>query len=108
MAFEYIKNSDAILFVTYYNHAFSKADREFLIQLGRVKDTFALDKMFFIVNAIDLAQNEEEMDAVLDYVEEQLVTYGIRQPHLYPVSSLLALQEKIAGEKTDDIQGSTL
>ena len=84
VAFEYIKNSDAILFVTYYNHAFSKADREFLIQLGRVKDTFALDKMFFIVNAIDLAQDEEEMNAVLDYVEDQLVTYGIRQPHLYP------------------------
>ena len=96
VAFEYIKNSDAILFVTYYNHAFSKADREFLIQLGRVKDTFALDKMFFIVNAIDLAQDEEEMNAVLDYVEDQLVTYGIRQPHLYPVSSLQALKEKIS------------
>ena len=73
--------------------------------MGRVKDTFALDKMFFIVNAIDLAQNEEEMDAVLDYVEEQLVTYGIRQPHLYPVSSMLALQEKIAGEIDNHIQG---
>ncbi|MCQ6273950.1 dynamin family GTPase [Bacillus sp. V3B] len=95
VAFEYIKNSDAILFVTYYNHAFSKADREFLIQLGRVKDTFALDKMFFIVNAIDLAQDEEEMNAVLDYVEDQLVTYGIRQPHLYPVSSLQAIKEKL-------------
>ncbi|WP_428908874.1 dynamin family protein [Niallia sp. Krafla_26] len=96
VAFEYIKNSDAILFVTYYNHAFSKADREFLIQLGRVKDTFALDKMFFIVNAIDLANNEAEMHAVLDYVEEQLITYGIRKPHLYPVSSMMALKEKLA------------
>lgn len=96
VAFEYIKNSDAILFVTYYNHAFSKADREFLIQLGRVKDTFALDKMFFIVNAIDLAHDEEEMHAVLDYVEEQLVAYGIRQPDLYPISSLQALEEKLA------------
>ncbi len=46
VAFNYIKNADAIFFVTYYNHAFSKADREFLIQLGRVKDTFSLDKMF--------------------------------------------------------------
>jgi len=101
VAFEYIKNSDAILFVTYYNHAFSKADREFLIQLGRVKDTFALDKMFFIVNAIDLAQDEEEMNAVLDYVEDQLVTYGIRQPHLYPVSSLMSLKEKLAGVLTE-------
>ena len=102
VAFEYIKNSDAILFVTYYNHAFSKADREFLIQLGRVKDTFALDKMFFIVNAIDLAQDEEEMNAVLDYVEEQLVTYGIRRPHLFPISSLQSLKEKLSGQLTEE------
>lgn len=97
VAFDYIKNSDAILFVTYYNHAFSKADREFLIQLGRVKDTFALDKMFFIVNAVDLANNEEELQDVLQYVEEQLVTYGIRVPHLFPLSSLEALKEKLEG-----------
>jgi predicted GTPase len=91
VAFEYIKNSDAILFVTYYNHAFSKADREFLIQLGRVKDSFELDKMFFIVNAIDLANDEEEMADVLSYVEDQLLQYGIRFPRIYGVSSLLAL-----------------
>lgn len=101
VAFEYIKNSDAILFVTYYNHAFSKADREFLIQLGRVKDTFALDKMFFIVNAIDLADNEEEKESVLDYVEDQLVQYGIRRPHLFGVSSLQALSEKIDRSKEE-------
>lgn len=99
VAFEYIKNSDAILFVTYYNHAFSKADREFLIQLGRVKDTFSLDKMFFIVNAIDLANNEEEKDSVLEYVEEQLVQYGIRRPHLSGISSLQALAEKLDNSK---------
>lgn len=95
VAFDYIKNSDAILFVTYYNHAFSRADREFLIQLGRVKDTFELDKMFFIVNAIDLASSDEEMESVLKYVVGQLVQYGIRKPHLYPVSSLLGLKEKL-------------
>jgi GTPase Era involved in 16S rRNA processing len=95
VAFDYIKNSDAILFVTYYNHAFSKADREFLIQLGRVKESFQLDKMFFIINAIDLAENEEEKETVSVYVKEQLVKYGIREPHLYPLSSLLALEEKL-------------
>ncbi|MEH7113426.1 dynamin family protein [Neobacillus niacini] len=102
VAFDYIKNSDAILFVTYYNHAFSKADREFLIQLGRVKESFQLDKMFFIINAIDLAENEEEKDTVADYVTEQLIKYGIRDPHLYPLSSLLALKEKL--EPNTDIQ----
>ncbi|PAE43740.1 dynamin family protein [Bacillus sp. 7884-1] len=95
VAFDYIKNSDAILFVTYYNHAFSKADREFLIQLGRVKESFQLDKMFFIINAIDLAENEEEKETVEEYVTEQLIKYGIRKPHLYPLSSLLALKEKV-------------
>lgn len=94
VAFEYIKNADAILFVTYYNHAFSKADREFLIQLGRVKDSFALDKMFFIINAIDLAQDEDEKITVMDYVREQLIKYGIRKPHLSALSSLEALKEK--------------
>ncbi|NMD72447.1 Dynamin family protein [Bacillus sp. DNRA2] len=95
VAFEYIKSSDAILFVTYYNHAFSKADREFLIQLGRVKDTFELDKMFFIINAIDLANSDEEMAQVIDYVKDQLVSYGIRKPSMFAISSLLAIQEKM-------------
>lgn len=94
VAFDYIKNSDAILFVTYYNHAFSKVDREFIIQLGRVKDSFQLDKMFFIINAIDLAENEEEKQVVVDYVGDQLIKYGVRNPHLHPLSSLNALREK--------------
>ena len=94
VAFDFIKNSDAILFVTYYNHAFSKADREFLIQLGRVKDSFQLDKMFFMINAIDLAENEEETQTVVEYVQQQLMKYGVRNPHLYPLSSIQALREK--------------
>ncbi|MFT4414152.1 dynamin family protein [Fredinandcohnia humi] len=94
VAFEYIKNADAILFVTYYNHAFSRADREFLIQLGRVKDAFSMDKMFFLINAADLANTEEELADVKEYVDSQLVSYGIRFPRLYTVSSRAALLEK--------------
>jgi small GTP-binding protein len=100
VAFEYIKNSDAILFVTYYNHAFSKADREFLIQLGRVKDTFELDKMFFIINAVDLANDDEELESVKKYVKDQLAIFGIRQPNLFALSSLLALKEKVDSDRT--------
>ena len=94
-AFEYIKNSDAILFVTYYNHPFSKADREFLIQLGRVKDSFAMDKMFFIVNAVDLAQTPDELEEVMDYVTSQLNGFGIRFPKLFALTSKGALAEKL-------------
>ncbi|MGK7378217.1 dynamin family protein [Planococcus sp. 1R117A] len=94
VAFEYIRNADAILFITYYNHAFARADREFLIQLGRVKDAFEMDKMFFIVNAIDLANNEQEKNEVIQYVQDELLRFGIRFPRLYGVSSLMALRDR--------------
>lgn len=101
VAFEYIRNADAILFITYYNHAFARADREFLIQLGRVKDAFELDKMFFVVNAIDLASNEEEKQAVINYVQTELQRFGIRFPRLFGVSSLQALTDREASGLSD-------
>ncbi|KIL44154.1 dynamin family protein [Jeotgalibacillus soli] len=94
VSFDYIRNADAILFVTYYNHAFARADREFLIQLGRVKESFELDKMFFIVNAADLADSEKEKEQVLAYVQDQLTAFGIRFPRIYGVSSIQAISFK--------------
>lgn len=94
VAFEFIKNADALIYVTYFNHAFSQADQEFLAQLGRVKEAFELDKMFFIVNAIDLAKSQEEIMLVTKHVENNLLTFGIRNPRIYPVSSKLALNAK--------------
>ncbi len=96
VAFEYIKNSDAVLFVTYYNHAFTEADRQFLNQLGSVKDVFELDKMFFLINAADLASSEEELAAVKEHVASQLLKHGIRNPRLFAVSSLRGLSAKMA------------
>src|SRR5699024_4905481 len=83
VAFDYIKYADAMCFVTYYNHALSRADQDFLMQLGRVKESFQLDKMFFIVNASDLAKDHNELKLVTDYIEEQLLQFGIRFPKLF-------------------------
>ncbi|XID94377.1 dynamin family protein [Paenibacillaceae bacterium WGS1546] len=99
VAFQYIKNADAVLFVTYYNHAFTEADREFLNQLGSVKDVFELDKMFFVINAADLASSAEELEAVKEHVGAQLLKHGIRKPRLFAVSSLAGLRAK---ETNDD------
>ncbi|CAM3896706.1 dynamin family protein [Cohnella lubricantis] len=96
VAFQYIKDADAVLFVTYYNHAFTEADRRFLNQLGSVKDVFELDKMFFVINAADLASSEEELASVVTHVETQLLKHGIRRPRLFPVSSLRGLEAKLA------------
>lgn len=105
VAFDYIKNADAILFVTYYNHAFSAPDKEFLIQLGRVKDAFALDKMFFIVNAADLASTGAELQGVLAHVQRNLLACGIHEPRLFPVSSQTALWSRLwaAGALPDSL-----
>ncbi|WP_100010849.1 dynamin family protein [Lentibacillus sediminis] len=98
VSFDYIKHADAILYVTYYNHALSRADKDFLMQLGRVKDAFAMDKMFFIVNAADLAADHQELKLVTNYVQEQLLLLGIRLPRLFPVSSKQAVKEKKLGQ----------
>ncbi|AIQ48112.1 hypothetical protein R70723_21020 [Paenibacillus sp. FSL R7-0273] len=94
VTFGYMKNADAICFVTYYNHAFSKADRGLLAQLGRIKDSFALDKMFFIINASDLAGSEEELEEVKGHVTRNLRAGGLTAPRIFALSSLLALEGK--------------
>lgn len=88
VSFDYLKTADLILYVTYYNHAFSRADQSFLTQLGRVKETFEKDKMFFFINAIDLAKSLDEVSMVKEYVREQLQLYGIHHPKLFAISSL--------------------
>ncbi|KEO84680.1 dynamin family protein [Tumebacillus flagellatus] len=121
VAFNYIKNADAVLFVTYYNHAFSNADRDFLTQLGRVKDTFEMDKMFFIVNASDLAKDEDELRGVVDHVRKNLVACQISMPRIYPVSSQTALlarlhekgklqgsAEKVYRQRTNTVEGELM
>ncbi|WP_053075076.1 dynamin family protein [Ornithinibacillus californiensis] len=102
VAFDYIKNADAILYVTYYNHAVTKADKDFVMQLGRVKDSFQLDKMFFIINAADLAQDQTELNLVNNYVRDQLARLGIRNPRLYALSSKKSLAEKLAKEQINE------
>src|SRR5699024_9365658 len=81
-------------------------DRDFLMQLGRVKEAFELDKMFFIVNASDLAQEKSELKLVLDYVKDQLLQFGVRNPRVFPVSSKLSLEEKVSGKKLNEEMSS--
>ncbi|MCP6682137.1 dynamin family protein [Bacillus nakamurai] len=95
LAFQYIKDADAFFYMTYYQHSFSKGDRSFLRKLGLVKESFGMDKMFFVINAADLAKTESELETVKDYVRSELLKEGIHRPKLYHVSS----KEELAGKK---------
>ncbi len=102
VAFQYMQNADAILFVLYYTHAFSRADREFLRQLADVQDIVGTNKLFVAINAVDLAETEEERQAVRQRVLAELRQAGIREPRVYEVSSQLAFAAEAARSHPED------
>lgn len=56
-------------------------------KLGLVKESLSMDKMFFVINAADLAKDKTELETVTDYVSAELVKEGIHEPQLFTVSS---------------------
>ncbi|WP_096435038.1 dynamin family protein [Alteribacter populi] len=96
VAFQQMRQSDAIFYLTYYNHAFSKADQYFLQQIGKVNESFTHDKLYFVINAADLAGSEGELHGVRKHVKDQLVVNGIESPRLYHLSSKEGLKAKKA------------
>ncbi|CAM3737475.1 dynamin family protein [Alkalicoccus chagannorensis] len=91
VAFKQVEESDAIFYVTYYNHAFSKSDQYFLEQLSSINESFSADKMYFILNAKDLASDERELQDVQQHIHGQLRRLGYQAPRIFPVSSRGAL-----------------
>lgn len=90
VAFRYMRRADAIIFVLYYTHAFSRADKDFLLQLAGVQDVAGADKLMVVINAVDLAKSGEEREAVRNRVETELRQLGIRNPRVFEVSSQIA------------------
>ncbi|SDH06376.1 small GTP-binding protein domain-containing protein [Alteribacillus persepolensis] len=103
VAFDQLKQSDAIFYLTYYNHAFSKADQVFLQQLHRANEHFETDKLFFIINASDLASTPYELNGVKSHVKDQLAKNGIMKPRLFALSSKEGLKAK---QQPDDASKS--
>lgn len=88
VAFAYMQRADAVMYVLYYTHAFTRADKDFLQQWAGVQETAGTDKLWVVINAVDLARSTEEREAVRDRVQRELIQLGIRNPRVYEVSSL--------------------
>lgn len=93
-AFKQLNKSDAIFFLTYFNHAFSNADKHFIEQVSQINDTYSEDKLFFIINASDLAENQNELSEVIDHVKVELHESGVQSPRISAVSSKDGLSAK--------------
>lgn len=103
VAFKQLRDSDAIFYLNYYNHAFSRADEQFLQQMAKVNEGFRSDKIYFVLNAADLASSPYELNGVRKHVYDQLVQCGIDKPRLYPLSSKKGLEGKRRGEVVDPL-----
>ncbi|MCJ0952245.1 dynamin family protein [Mammaliicoccus sciuri] len=86
-----IASSDLIIYVSYYNHAFTDKDGEFLTYMRDMNNLQQSQGLKFVINAIDLAESEEDKQAVISYVESSLDALNIK-PECYPVSSKQALK----------------
>ncbi|MEB6197287.1 dynamin family protein [Mammaliicoccus sciuri] len=86
-----IASSDLIIYVSYYNHAFTDKDGEFLTYMRDMNNLQQSQGLKFVINAIDLAESEEDKEAVISYVESSLDALNIK-PECYPVSSKQALK----------------
>ncbi|QKS71282.1 dynamin family protein [Paenalkalicoccus suaedae] len=101
LAFKQMAQSDAIFYLTYYNHSFSKSDQYFLQQVNQVNEEFSTDKLFFVVNASDLAASKHELTSVMDHVQDQLKQNGFKKPRVHQVSSKEGLKKKQGLESED-------
>ena len=84
-----IANSDLIIYVSYYNHVFSRSDESFLKYIQSIKgDDFPI---IFIINAVDLMKSEEDLEKVTDYMSGSLSHLGLKNV-IFPLSSKRALE----------------
>ncbi|WP_414043109.1 dynamin family protein [Macrococcus sp. EM39E] len=88
---EIIADSDLLIYVSYYNHVYTEKDKAFLSYLNEVEIINEDSQNFFVINAVDLAKDEEEMQSVVNYLASELQTINVDDP-IYPVSSRNALK----------------
>ncbi|NJP37264.1 dynamin family protein [Alkalicoccus luteus] len=104
VAYDQLKRSDAIFYLTYYNHAFSKSDEYFLQQLSSINQFFTENKMYFVLNASDLARDEAELAEVEEHVLAQLKRGGFGAPRLYSVSSRGAFDKALDDDSFEQFE----
>lgn len=84
-----IANSDLIIYVSYYNHVFSRSDENFLKYIQSIKGRD--QPIIFIINAVDLMKSEADREKVIDYMDASLKSLDIKNV-IYPLSSKRALE----------------
>ncbi|OFN20155.1 dynamin family protein [Staphylococcus sp. HMSC055C03] len=87
-----LTSSDLILYVSYFNHSFTDNDKAFIEYMKEMNQLNENQTFKMIINAVDLAESTEDLEAVEDYVSDALQQVNM-PADIYSVSSRRALKE---------------
>lgn len=100
-----LTSSDLILYVSYFNHSFTDNDKAFIEHMKAMNQLNENQAFKMVINAVDLAGNEDDLNAVRDYVADALGQVNLHS-EIFSVSSRKSLKEGDQGidQLRDSIQ----
>lgn len=87
-----LTSSDLILYVSYFNHSFTDNDKAFIEHMKAMNQLNENQAFKMAINAVDLAENEDDLNAVRDYVADALGQVNLHS-EIFSVSSRKSLKE---------------
>src|SRR5208337_3148838 len=92
--YDFLPHSDAVIFVTGVDTPLTRAEIDFLQCIQE-----HVRKIFFVVNKIDLAADDERQE-IMDFISETLRRQvQAEEIRIFPVSSAMALASTLAGKE---------
>src|SRR4029078_11493178 len=92
----FVPRSDRCIFITSADRPFTESERGFMETIREWGK-----KIVLVLNKIDLLQNQEELDRVLTFIEENAVLLLGQRPEIFPVSARMAKRAR-ASQGTPD------
>lgn len=86
-----LTSSDLILYVSYFNHSFTDNDKNFIEHMKEMNQLNENQAFKMVINAVDLAENSDDLAAVKHYVKNALTQVNLKSD-IFGVSSRQALR----------------
>lgn len=86
-----LTSSDLILYVSYFNHSFTDNDKNFIEHMKEMNQLNENQAFKKVINAVDLAENSDDLAAVKHYVKDALTQVNLKSD-IFGVSSRQALR----------------
>ena len=94
-----LTSADLILYVSYFNHSFTDNDKRFIEHMKAMNQLNENQAFKMIINATDLAETEDDLNAVIEYVGDALTQVNM-DSDIFAVSSREALKTSDIGIET--------